>query len=411
MKKDFLETIEEKLEKGGLFAENKDVPMNTVIAEETKDQVASRIQYALEDLKNMRDLRWDVESAFNKEGKGGETFESVKKPLEYQYDKKKKEILECAKKFSSLKKSALFPTDTVECSCCEEEHKKTKEECSWGVKYGLESLKRIMDLKWTVEDCFKENKSDFEMVKKVLEYKYNKCKNEILESAREFNKMKKSAEMSEIIDVLEKVGFEEAKVNVRIPEGKPSKTGIVDKVLSDKQTQKKAEASAMKEKKKEDKEKKTDKALRSMNDSQMHQFATYMAMKGRGAIKDVKKSWSGSEAVLSKAIIAGNGQWELKKASFETDENKTIYLEVAEELIKSHGASPESVYSVEVERLVKAYVGFKKLVNKLKGKKGTEDAKAIAGAIAQKKYGKKKVAKYAAAGKSMKNAKPVKKGE
>lgn len=46
---------------------------------------------------------------------------------------------------------------------------------------------------------------------------------------------------------------------------------------------------------------------------------------------------------------------------------------------------------------------FKQLTAKLKGKKGIKNPKAVAAAIGRKKYGAKKMAKMAAAGRRRKN--------
>jgi hypothetical protein len=51
------------------------------------------------------------------------------------------------------------------------------------------------------------------------------------------------------------------------------------------------------------------------------------------------------------------------------------------------------------------YLGFNKLKGKL-AKKGVKDAGALAAFIGRKKYGKAKFQKAAAAGKSLKGAKP-----
>jgi hypothetical protein len=58
----------------------------------------------------------------------------------------------------------------------------------------------------------------------------------------------------------------------------------------------------------------------------------------------------------------------------------------------------------------KSYMGFSKLVAKIEAEgKSEESAKAIAASVGRKKYGKKKFQKAAAEGKSLKNAKPLKK--
>lgn len=53
------------------------------------------------------------------------------------------------------------------------------------------------------------------------------------------------------------------------------------------------------------------------------------------------------------------------------------------------------------------YLGFDKLKKKLEGK--VEDPGAVAAKVGRQKYGKKKMAKAAAKGKSLKGAKPKKK--
>jgi hypothetical protein len=52
-----------------------------------------------------------------------------------------------------------------------------------------------------------------------------------------------------------------------------------------------------------------------------------------------------------------------------------------------------------------AYVGFEKLTKELT-KKGAKDPRALAAAIGRKKYGKAKFQKAAAAGKSLRGARP-----
>lgn len=54
-----------------------------------------------------------------------------------------------------------------------------------------------------------------------------------------------------------------------------------------------------------------------------------------------------------------------------------------------------------------SYTPFKKMVSKLAAK-GVRDPKALAASIGRKKYGKAKFQAAAAAGKSLRNAKPVK---
>lgn len=54
------------------------------------------------------------------------------------------------------------------------------------------------------------------------------------------------------------------------------------------------------------------------------------------------------------------------------------------------------------------YLGFKKLLNKLKNK-GVRNPAAVAASIGRKKYGKEKFQEYAAKGKSMRKVKPKKK--
>ena len=54
-----------------------------------------------------------------------------------------------------------------------------------------------------------------------------------------------------------------------------------------------------------------------------------------------------------------------------------------------------------------AYVGFKRLTDKLK-KQGVRDPKALAASIGRKKYGKKKFQEAAAKGKSLRGAKAKK---
>jgi hypothetical protein len=53
------------------------------------------------------------------------------------------------------------------------------------------------------------------------------------------------------------------------------------------------------------------------------------------------------------------------------------------------------------------YTGFSKLAKDL-AKKGVRDPKALAASIGRKKYGKAKFQAAAAAGKSLRNAKPAK---
>ncbi len=52
------------------------------------------------------------------------------------------------------------------------------------------------------------------------------------------------------------------------------------------------------------------------------------------------------------------------------------------------------------------YIGFKSMTKKLAAK-GATDPKALAAVIARNKYGAKAVQKAAAAGKSMRNVKPL----
>lgn len=55
-----------------------------------------------------------------------------------------------------------------------------------------------------------------------------------------------------------------------------------------------------------------------------------------------------------------------------------------------------------------AYVGFKKLVSKLKGQgKSKAAAEGIAASVGRKKYGAKRFNKAARAGKSMRGMKPL----
>lgn len=53
-----------------------------------------------------------------------------------------------------------------------------------------------------------------------------------------------------------------------------------------------------------------------------------------------------------------------------------------------------------------SYVGFSKLKGELAHRPGVTNPGALAAAIGRKKYGAKKFGRYAAAGKSMRDAKP-----
>lgn len=55
-----------------------------------------------------------------------------------------------------------------------------------------------------------------------------------------------------------------------------------------------------------------------------------------------------------------------------------------------------------------AYIGFKKMTEKLENR-GATDPKALAAWIARRKYGKEALQKHAAEGTSMRNVKPLKK--
>jgi hypothetical protein len=57
-----------------------------------------------------------------------------------------------------------------------------------------------------------------------------------------------------------------------------------------------------------------------------------------------------------------------------------------------------------------SYIGFKKLVQKIKAKGKVKNPEAVAAAIGRNKYGRKRFQKYAAKGKLMRNVKINKKG-
>ena len=80
--------------------------MNTVPVETNeeskpkKKDIACRMKYAIDDLKNLKDLKWVVTEEWNKKTDKA-TQEKIKEILEVKYNEIKKEINDLVKKFSS----------------------------------------------------------------------------------------------------------------------------------------------------------------------------------------------------------------------------------------------------------------------------------------------------------------------